>query len=714
MRKMLLSFLFVSLTIANTHAGDINVEYSKTVSNKDKKVLIGVMKEVAGLLPESMKAKLPAKIEIKVGAITEHTSIPDGCNVLKGLSIKDAKKIKPFIYGLYKKSKNQLIINTPVVAELAKGAKQSKAINCQHKSLYNQAIATIIHELTHAYDFNNGKVSNSAEYIKRAGFKKSLFKIKNKNLEAMRSADIYEITNVAESFAVNMEYFVMDPEFFCRKPSMFSYFQNLFGVDPYPNRSCKPGNLVMVTAQQGFEAVDLDPRRVYRVDYLLASPGKAIMSGFGHSMFRIVMCAPERIDPVSGVVIAATPMGKKCLDDKMFHLVISYRASVEDAKLNLLKGLGLWGAYPSMLFMLRLSDVLDEYNRDQLRDIVAYPVALTEKEKFDFIQRAKEEHWNYRGAYKFISSNCATESYDLLKSALDTSRLDRKSSFSPRGVLRDLDALDYASVKDQASAESFKAQTEQLILSLKEAYGYRSNKEKADRKALDKFIQESTTNARMARFKKFSQVKFSDNALNVELSLLKKHLVAASSFSVMEQYFQRITALGLKQKISEYVVNSKDPRVKEIIEESQKNFSVRFNDLAKNGYGIPFKSEINLKETNEKIEAAKENTERAEAMVKEVFPKEVQELEKINKNITVYNLYSLEVRKEFRVKLELYVNQVLKNMAREETTRNMLIEAVQSADPAAILRVRNLLGADLVTSRDLLDSKLKKIIKNIL
>ena len=40
--------------------------------------------------------------------------------------------------------------------------------------------------------------------------------------------------------------------------------------------------------------LQLDPARVYAVDYLLAEGNEAMMSRWGHSMLRVVVCAPGR------------------------------------------------------------------------------------------------------------------------------------------------------------------------------------------------------------------------------------------------------------------------------------------------------------------------------------------------------------------------------------------------------------------------------------
>lgn len=715
MKAMLLSFLLVNMAFgASAFAHDLSITYAKNVKDADKKVLETTMDEVSSLLPKNLKTNLPANIEIKVEKLSDHKSIPsDVCAAAAEHANDDKdkkdKKKNPFVYGMYNKLGNTLTINTAVVSELAKGVANSKKINCQHKSLYEQAIATIVHELTHAYDFNVGRVSNSMEFMRRAGFKKGLLKIKNKNIQAMRSADRYELVSIAESFAVNMEYFTMDPEFACRKPSMFEYYKKLLGVDPFPNRNCGMSNVVMMSSQAGYIPTVLDASRVYRIDYLLASAGKGISSGFGHTMFRIIVCAPERFDPITNRIIPATPFGKKCLDDKLFHLVVSYRANVDDGKLSYMKG--LTGGYPSMLFLLNFSDVLDEYNRDELRDIMSYPITLTNKEREEFVTRVIEEHWNYRGAYKFITNNCAVESYDLLKNALNRDQLQTKSSITPNGVLEDLDALNFLNMNDSAM-EMFKAKTDQIILAYNKAYGFQlKSSEKANKTAVLKFVDESTPAQRMARFNQFVKSKLPEGDLNTQVSLLKERLVIASSFSVMEQQIIRTLALKYRKQAADSFMNSKDEKVKEMIKETGAAFAQSFTDLSDTGYGIPLAGEMmTADDLAEKVAGSADAMKKAEEFLRELMPKEFATLEGIQKNILTYNAQSLVVRKEFRAKLEMYIDQVLVNLAREDFTRDVL-EKASAGDKASLQKVRELIGKDLVTEKEILDTKLIRLIK---
>src|SRR3546814_3142703 len=74
-----------------------------------------------------------------------------------------------------------------------------------------------------------------------------------------------------EFVAVNLEYFVLDPAYACRRPALHRYFVAHFGAAP-PHPDCAPGlPYVLPDAGDGQALLlELDPARVQAVDYLLA------------------------------------------------------------------------------------------------------------------------------------------------------------------------------------------------------------------------------------------------------------------------------------------------------------------------------------------------------------------------------------------------------------------------------------------------------------
>lgn len=251
------------------------------------------------------------------------------------------------------------------------------------------------------------------------------YRIKTTNMLA-RTPDKYEQQSPAEMFAVNLEYFLTDPEYQCRRPSMNKYLMNHFGHQPFQTKNCAPYMKIVDPQFSKVEnaLVSIDPNRIYQVHYLLAGRGQGISSRFGHSMFRLVICAPGK------------PLGPDCMKDINHHIVLSFRAFIDTPEINNLKGLR--GKYPSTLFFLPFLKVVEEYTKKELRDLESYPLRLSREHIADFAKRAVETHWSYSGKYYFISNNCAVESMNMIRSATFIPHLLSEASVTPYGLRNDL------------------------------------------------------------------------------------------------------------------------------------------------------------------------------------------------------------------------------------------------------------------------------------
>ncbi len=710
MKKIIL--VIGSFLLSNyIYAHDLPLKYSKKITPAQKEILDRTFDEISQLMPKKLKDGLPLNIEVSAEKMSEGQPMP-GEEICKKYSDEEAKRKAKlpqsrFVYGMYNRLTNSLYLNVQVLSELAKGRSASSRISCQHGSLYDQSIATIIHELTHAYDAKNKNISASVEFLRNAGFKKGFLRIKSKNINAARSADAYELVNSSEAFAVNMEYFTMDSEYACRKPALFMYYQQLLGVDPFPNRNCELNQTVMLSTSQGFIPVKLDIARIYRVDYLMASPGTDLSSGFGHSMFRIIMCAPDRYDFITKKQIAATPYGPKCLDDKLYHLVVSYRANVQDATLNYVKG--IFGGYPSMLFILSFADVLDEYNKDELRDVVSYPLKLSQNEKKEFVARVIEEHWNYRGSYKFFTNNCAVESEDLLKFSIGGTDLAKHSSLTPSGVLEDLDKIQMTEISGKM-VENYKAKTDQLISAYKIAYAVKTLNPKKEKEGVLQFIKTSSASQRFLVFQNYLKINKENLDLHAELSKMREDLIRSSSFSVLEQQILRTTGSNFKKRAAELFLNSKDPTIRNLMDNKSSDMKIDFNEMSKRGYGVPLLSEMTSEEEmSAKVQIGKDSSVEFEKVVRNLMPEDFIMIDQIASNISKFNESAINIRKEYRSKLEVYIHQVIHNLTLDETTLKLLID-IQEGDHQKVKELRDLLDSQLVNEREILDSKLIKFV----
>lgn len=357
---------------------------------------------------------------------------------------------------------DELDLNRKLLAGLTDGSAATQKTHRPHGTVRREMLATVLHELTHIYDrsrlwsgaertlIQRCSRQNSAsgliglpdqcrgqtarrftlsddprlldlagwpQYVGRRGEREQY------NRQIARSPDIYETTNPKEFVAVNMEYFLLDPSYACRRPALYRYYQEHFGWAPKAKDTCTQ-SFAFLNAGNDFAKQPLgkvDPERVYAVDYLLAEANQNWVSRWGHSMLRLVICAPGR------------PRGPDCRLDLEQHLVLSYRAFVGDVQLSSWDG--LVGKYPSRLFILPLAQVIDEYTKTELRSLASVPLKLSRNEIEEVVERAAEMHWSYDGNYYFLSNNCAVESLKLLRSGSSNAQLTGLDSIMPNGLL---------------------------------------------------------------------------------------------------------------------------------------------------------------------------------------------------------------------------------------------------------------------------------------
>lgn len=292
------------------------------------------------------------------------------------------------------------------------------------------ALSALIHELAHFHDRSpQGRLSRDPRLLDLAGWQLQplRFGLRNaKNPFTDRTPDRYELTSPKEFVAVNLEWFLLDPQYACRRPALFRYFAEHFHWQP-ATVECAPGQ-VFLQADPDFAAAafeQIDPARIYAVDYLLAEGNDETMSRWGHSMLRLVVCAPGR-----------TP-GPDCRLDLQYHRVLSFRAFVGDVQISGWRG--LTGRYPSRLFLLPLDQVIDEYTKTELRGLQSIPLRLRRGELAELLERAAQLHWSYDGRYYFVSNNCAVETWKLLHDGVPRLASEPLRSITPNGLLRKLE-----------------------------------------------------------------------------------------------------------------------------------------------------------------------------------------------------------------------------------------------------------------------------------
>lgn len=425
----------------------------------------------------------------------------------------------------------------------------------------------------------------------------------------LRSLDSYELRSPAEMFAVNMEAFLTDSEFQCRKPTMNRLLVTHFQYRPFPVADCSE-SLKIVNPQFNSASkalVGIDKKRLYQVHYLLASRGDGLSAKFGHSMFRLVMCAPQR-----------KVVGPDCLKDIQYHIVLSFRAFVNTPEISNLAGIG--GDYPSRLFFIPFAQVIEEYNKTELRDLQSYPLNLTRDEVERFLERSIETHWSYNGQYYFFSNNCAVESMNLLRSATLRPELMNESAQTPYGMR---DVLNYVKMLDDDFLDNrdwaaqngylFISHQEHLEKALETVSLYTKVSEARD---LEDWIEQSPL-VRRYLFHKF---------LPAEKSLRTKY---AAAFLLLESQAERTSEASLQSFIMNVIKNDNlsqeiTDAVKKILALQSGFFEIKGElvtpaKMVAIGYGVPSSTETTS--MNAKFESIAEKRSQSRGLLSELYNK---------------------------------------------------------------------------------------------
>uniref|UniRef100_UPI0035643814 DUF7844 domain-containing protein n=1 Tax=Halobacteriovorax sp. TaxID=2020862 RepID=UPI0035643814 len=323
-----------------------------------------------------------------------------------------------FIYGKY--NKNVITLSEQLMDHLI--PTQEVSFNCKHQNFYKTALSTLIHEFFHAYEDGlekDDKLHTNKEFLS-LGFWKLTSENKNLNTYAERSPNLYEYSSPKEFMAVNFEYFILDPKYKCRRPNLYTAFKNHLDHTPFEEVQCELLTDISVSDTQQVELVELDFNRVREVHYLFASEGKAAMSRWGHSMYKLVLCDQEWTL-------------KKCRTRGKF-IVIGFLAQVEDISINAIKG--IFGKYPSDMTITTLNAMKRQYNRAELRDLESIPLAFNSTEKERFLNHLIRLYWEYSGKYYFFSNNCADEAFRLIQIAKNSADAYSKRILTPLGIYK--------------------------------------------------------------------------------------------------------------------------------------------------------------------------------------------------------------------------------------------------------------------------------------
>lgn len=550
--------------------------------------MVDVVAKVESVLPVKYKANLPA-IQVRIN--------PE----LKKFDVNSNSRTA-HVYGRVSGSKIEL---HPIVLE-------NKHLT---GALYEKLDSVLIHEISHIYDnlnvhdgveketlewcaslqrsrpndiipdpcilYKNTKTSISTvpAFLSLAGwFQTSADGTRqNKTEYQSRTISDYELTNSSEFFAVNMEAFILDPQYSCRRPNLYKFFSKSLNHRPFFKDSCIAHFYYVDPNEKDSQKMlkELDFSKLYQVHYILAGKGEAAMSSWGHSMFRLVMCAPTR-----------KQVGPECMLDIHYHLVLSFRAFVNSPTLSTLGG--LTGEYPSRLFIMSMNQIIEEYNKVELRDLHSYPLNLSSGQMRAFTIQALQTHWGYDGKYYFLTKNCAVESMHLLQSISSHPTFDSSVTLTPAGLFSKLKLsglLDDSVLVDRKKAY----ETGYLFESYKEKYTMAYSQ-----------IKQLYANLPVKNFEEYLRYSARDRAQIYENVIRgqssEKIRQLAASFMLLENRQEQVYKQAVYTRIAElYYKGNIDSKVKSEVKEWVSKETSNFDVFSKpaalldgiSSYGLP-------------------------------------------------------------------------------------------------------------------------------
>lgn len=505
---------------------------------------------------------------------------------------------------------------------------------------------------------------------------------------AMRISALQNFS-LEDSFSIYFEKFLNDKNFSCKKPAMHMYFQKIMNFSPFGIKECHNLNTKIYGDFLNKTVFDLNPNRIKEIHILLAGPGRAIMSRWGHTMFRLVVCEKGE-------------SGSDCVANSFDDVVLGFRAYVGDMEINPIKG--LFGEYPSLVFPAKMSDIKNEYNRTELRDLTSIPINFTQEEKKFFIYKALQDFWTYRGKYYFLTNNCATESNDFLMGSFLSS--PKKSyilheilgdTLTPTGSISDIKAAkkisSYAAVKNTFDltkmnkknkkknrayvSVSYRPALEKLVKLLmsqassgnKQLLQENREKDTAQISAMINATKLSKEAASQLKEKSSSLDAFTDLPVKLRAQLYEKLLKHnpryAISLTLLEKYIKKDLEKSIKSSAVSVAINVKNPSadVKKVLKAFKKVTKSYIQAHSFSSYGVPVIAEVNaflsrlnkeykLSESEITVDRSEfeikknadwnwkdELVERSEHLAKSIFPewsKELIQVEQLIKSLREY------------------------------------------------------------------------------
>ncbi|OFZ20265.1 MAG: hypothetical protein A2X94_15440 [Bdellovibrionales bacterium GWB1_55_8] len=579
--------------------------------------LRGLLEQVEERLPKTLVQELRASHEAGIRVVLNpKLPAPERADQLCNSGASKKKIVLGRVNAWFQ---DRLELNPWLIRELE--LNPEREIACTHGTIRRLALATVIHELAHLYDLRDEEGRH--RFSDQTAFQKRTWT----GGVPLRTPDAYELKNSAENFAVNLEFFLLDPEYACRRPTLNRYFQSIFGKTQLQTTACERDSTVFLHSQNIgknlLRKTDLNPDRIYQVHFLFASRGPALMSRWGHAMYRLVVCAPER-----------TEVGPDCLRDIQHHVVVSHRAAVDDLSISYWKG--IFGKYPSQLFLYSLPEIVDEYTKLELRDMLSLPLKISDAEKQNFVNRVLEQYWGYSGRYLFFTNNCADEALQLVQAAEEGDAFAELRTLHPLGLYKKYikaGLIDPALVEDKNEAE-------------RQGLFFRS-KQAAYDKAL-RILDGAGASFGQTRVSEFAAATTADARRKVYQE--RARVVLSGAFYVLETFALMENQRKLSKAVTaelESLRDRKDPRAEKFLTVIASGMNRSRAPRFQHGYGVPLKSDFAPEDAAKGTDEDEKWTQLAKDVnfwLRETFGPQLDEISATSGNIAFFRKELLKTK----------------------------------------------------------------------
>lgn len=626
---------------SSTFSKNLKIDYREFYNNKDRYevALRKELDEVAFMLPDNIVEKIPEWINFQIETKNpgEGNKFLPKCDGTQNGSLND--------FSTYNEKTYRVSIDYRLIRLLIDDSFDESIIptkyGCESKNMKIFARGQLIYNLIKASEYNKKKYALAFKdiYLKKTSFMQRPKGSSARSVTVDYSTESYEYKNVnsprvlmgendgaISNFARNIEMYLLDKSYACRRPVNFEYFtKNYFSDREKIVPNCELSYLVIAKDNEQVYSESLDPRDILRVDYAIAGKGDGIASGFGHSLLRVIPCHRSNKSEKSI---------ENCIKNTPRHLILSFAANIDDLVMSYSKG--IFGGYNSNLSVTPYMEyVKKNYNGFELRDVEFYPLKFNDEQKTAFLQRVVEMFWSYAGDYKFVSNNCAVEAHNLIQSAIENEEVLKDKSITPYGVADFYDQIGLIDMNEKI-----------VSVSDKKYIGYVLNENvnaSTDDSTLANNIETYSKNTTAAEhlniFKE--KIKFNDKKDDfANFQETVRILKTIDSFVALEEYAQSIVEKKLADLVTDDIAESKNGesflekngekgelfRAFVIIRDALKT-----SNLAVHGYGVPLKEEIvmNFKERNTIVKNYNKFLDR----VKEIkYSKIVKEIDNLKSN----------------------------------------------------------------------------------